>query len=109
MTELWPPQVSEGLSGLRRPVRPQDKATVKGLIDSIETAAKARTASYTRSSSTPSMPCPLSPIAENPKLVLQLPCLPPPASSVATRSRCRDAKTDEDSSLSCVLSAYLIL
>jgi len=46
--------------------RNQDnKATVKGLIDSIESAAKAKTASYSRSSSTPAMPT-LSPISEHP-------------------------------------------
>ena len=42
------------------------KATVKGLIDSIESATKARTACYTRSSSTPAIVPTLSPIAENP-------------------------------------------
>jgi len=63
-------QVSEGLSNLRtKYTRSQSsdcKATVKGLIDSIESATKARTASYTRSSSTPTMVPTLSPIAENP-------------------------------------------
>ena len=42
------------------------KATVKGLIDSIQSATKARTACYTRSSSTPTIVPTLSPIAENP-------------------------------------------
>ena len=44
------------------------KATVKGLIDSIESATKAKTACYTRSSSTPAIGVvpTLSPIAENP-------------------------------------------
>lgn len=46
--------------------RSQDnKATVKGLIESIESAAKARTANYSRSTSAPAMPT-LSPISENP-------------------------------------------
>jgi len=66
-------QVSEGLNNLRtkysRSQSADSKATVKGLIDSIETAAKARTASYTRSSSTPTLVPTLSPIAENPKPV----------------------------------------
>ena len=64
------PQVTEGLSSLRvkysRSQTADNKATVKGLIDSIESAAKAKTASYTRSSSTPAMVPSLSPIAENP-------------------------------------------
>jgi hypothetical protein len=58
-------QGTEGISGLRQKylARGQDnKATVKGLIESIESAAKAH---YTRSSSTPAMPT-LSPISENP-------------------------------------------
>jgi len=63
-------QVSEGLNNLRtkysRSQSADSKATVKGLIDSIESATKARTASYTRSSSTPTMVPTLSPIAENP-------------------------------------------
>lgn len=64
-------EVTEGLSSLRskysRSQSADNKATVKGLIDSIESAAKAKTASYTRSSSTPAMVPTLSPIAENPK------------------------------------------
>ena len=63
-------EVTEGLSSLRvkysRSQTADNKATVKGLIDSIESAAKAKTASYTRSSSTPAMVPSLSPIAENP-------------------------------------------
>lgn len=65
--------MTEGLSSLRtkysRSQSADNKATVKGLIESIETAAKAKTASYTRSSSTPAMVPSLSPIAENPKSV----------------------------------------
>jgi len=76
-----PGQVPEGLtSGLRsKYTRSQSstvdsKATVKGLIDSIESAAKAKTASYTRSASTPTMVPSLSPISENPnKIVYQSP------------------------------------
>ena len=45
-----------------------NKASVKGLIESIECATKAKTANYCRSSSTPAMPT-LSPISENPKPV----------------------------------------
>jgi hypothetical protein len=58
-------QGADGRAGLRQKYlsRAQDnKATVKGLIESIESAAKAH---YTRSSSTPTMPT-LSPISENP-------------------------------------------
>jgi len=80
-------QVSEGLTSLRnkytRSQTVDSKATVKGLIDSIESAAKARTACYTRSSSTPTMVPTLSPIAENPSKPVftscsasQLPALP---------------------------------
>ena len=65
-------KVPDGLSSLRNKylsrTSQDSKATVKGLIDSIECAAKAKTASYSRSSSTPAMPT-LSPICENPKPV----------------------------------------
>ena len=54
-----------------------NKATVKGLIDSIESAAKAKTASYSRSSSTPAMPT-LSPISENPAKPVFAPSSPTP-------------------------------
>jgi len=73
-------QVSEGLNNLRtkysRSQSADSKATVKGLIDSIETATKARTASYTRSSSTPTMVPTLSPIAENPAKPVFTACSP---------------------------------
>jgi len=73
-------QVSEGLNNLRtkysRSQSADSKATVKGLIDSIESAAKARTASYTRSSSTPTMVPTLSPIAENPTKPVFTACSP---------------------------------
>ena len=66
LTEL---QAAEGIASLRQKYlnrgQQDNKATVKGLIESIESAAKARTANYTRSSSTPAMPT-LSPISENP-------------------------------------------
>jgi len=66
-------EVTEGLTSLRskysRSQSADNKATVKGLIDSIESAAKAKTASYTRSSSTPAMVPTLSPIAEVSKAV----------------------------------------
>jgi len=75
-----PTQVSEGLNNLRtkysRSQSADSKATVKGLIDSIESAAKARTASYTRSSSTPQMVPTLSPIAENPAKPVFTACSP---------------------------------
>lgn len=77
-------QVSEGLNNLRtkysRSQSADSKATVKGLIDSIETATKARTASYTRSSSTPTMVPTLSPIAENPAKPVFTACSPAQAS-----------------------------
>jgi len=75
-----PTQVSEGLNNLRtkysRSQSADSKATVKGLIDSIESATKARTASYTRSSSTPQMVPTLSPIAENPAKPVFTACSP---------------------------------
>ena len=56
---------SQGRAKYTRSQTVDSKATVKGLIDSIESATKAKTASYTRSSSTPAI-VPLSPIAEIP-------------------------------------------
>ena len=53
---------SQGRAKYTRSQTADSKATVKGLIDSIESATKAKTASYTRSSSTPAI-VPLSPIA----------------------------------------------
>jgi len=83
-------QVSEGLNNLRtkysRSQSADSKATVKGLIDSIETATKARTASYTRSSSTPTMVPTLSPIAENPAKPVFTACSP----AQATESNSND-------------------
>ena len=56
---------SQGRAKYTRSQTVDSNATVKGLIDSIESATKAKTASYTRSSSTPAI-VPLSPIAEIP-------------------------------------------
>jgi len=91
-----PSQVSDGAALLRSKYlaarqctqERDNKATVKGLIDSIETAAKARTASYARSSSTPALPA-LSPIAETPltKLIMPTPQSPLPPTP-ASRSSC---------------------
>ena len=64
---------------LSRQQQVDNKATVKGLIDSIESAAKAKTASYSRSSSTPAMPT-LSPISENPAKPVFAPSSPTPNS-----------------------------
>ena len=79
-------EVTEGLSSLRskysRSQSADNKATVKGLIDSIESAAKAKTASYTRSSSTPAMVPTLSPIAENPKSTFPIPLPSSPAEAI---------------------------
>jgi len=101
-----PNQVSDGASILRikyqsRKADADSKATVKGLIDSIETAAKARTASYARSSSTPALPA-LSPIAETPltKLIMPTPQSPLPPTP-ASRSSCDSPlKSDCDSPVS---------
>lgn len=83
-------EVTEGLSSLRskysRSQSADNKATVKGLIDSIESAAKAKTASYTRSSSTPAMVPTLSPIAENPKSTFPLPLPSSPAARVEEKA-----------------------
>jgi len=83
-------EVTEGLSSLRskysRSQSADNKATVKGLIDSIESAAKAKTASYTRSSSTPAMVPTLSPIAENPKSTFPLPLPSSPATRVEEKA-----------------------
>merc|ERR1719462_836484 len=57
---------SQGRAKYTRSQTVDSKATVKGLIDSIESATKAKTACYTRSSSTPTIVPTLSPIAENP-------------------------------------------
>jgi len=83
-----PSQPSEAMSSLRAKYltsqRSQDnKATVKGLIDSIESAAKAKTASYSRSSSTPAMPT-LSPISENPNKPVFTPSSPQPCKEQMT-------------------------
>ena len=56
---------------------------LQGLIDSIESAAKAKTASYSRSSSTPAMPT-LSPISENPNKPVFTPSSPQPCKEQMT-------------------------
>lgn len=61
-----PPHTTQPRNKYTRSQTVDSKATVKGLIDSIESATKARTACYTRSSSTPTIVPTLSPIAENP-------------------------------------------
>lgn len=58
------------------------KCIVKNHSDSIESAAKAKTASYTRSSSTPA----LSPIAENPKSTFPHPLPSSPAVRVEEKA-----------------------
>merc|ERR1719435_531369 len=67
-------QVSEGLNNLRTKYSRSQSA------DSKATATKARTASYTRSSSTPTMVPTLSPIAENPAKPVFTACSPAQAS-----------------------------
>lgn len=57
---------SQGRAKYTRSQTVDSKATVKGLIDSIESATKAKTACYTRSASTPAIVPTLSPIAEVP-------------------------------------------
>jgi len=78
-----------------------NKATVKGLIDSIESAAKAKTASYSRSSSTPAMPT-LSPISEHPSKPVFTPSTPTQTKEnpMTTSASASPLKSDAETSAS---------